>query len=68
MLVVGHSYFSGLSESWAKDGWEFSVLKRGDSVLIPAGCYHRAISSPGTIAGDETNSGSDDGTNSGSAE
>ena len=50
MLVVGHSYFSGLSGSWAKDGWEFSVLKRGDSVLIPAGCYHRAISSPGTIA------------------
>ena len=39
-----------LTDSWAEDGWKFSVLSRGDSVLIPAGCYHRAISWPGTFA------------------
>ena len=39
-----------LAGSWAEDGLKFSVLSRGDSVLIPAGCYHRAISWPGTFA------------------
>ena len=41
---------SSLADSWAEDGWKFSVLKKGDSMMIPAGCYHRAISWPGTIA------------------
>ena len=49
MLVFDGSSW-GLADSWAEDGWKFSVLRRGDSMLIPAGCYHRAISWPGTIA------------------
>ena len=39
-----------LSNGWAEDGWKFSVLRAGHSMMIPAGCYHRAISWPGTIA------------------
>ena len=49
MLVFDGSSW-GLPDSWAEDGWEFLVLRRGDSMLIPAGCYRRAISWPGTIA------------------
>ena len=49
MLVFNGSSW-GLADSWAEDGWEFSMLRQGDSMMIPAGCYHRAISWPGTIA------------------
>ena len=49
MLVYNGALWT-LADSWAEDGWEYSVLRPGDSMLIPAGCYHRAISWPGTIA------------------
>ena len=49
MLEFNGAFFS-LADSWAEDGWKFSVLKAGHSMMIPAGCYHRAISWPGTIA------------------
>ena len=49
MLVFDGSSWC-LPGSWAEDGWEYTVLRPGDSMLIPAGCYHRAISWPGAIA------------------
>ena len=45
-----NGFLWSLADSWAKDGWKFLVLRRGDSVLIPAGCYHRAVSWPGAFA------------------
>ena len=47
---VAYNTGQGNVQGWVNRLRHFPQITAGDSMLIPAGCYHRAISWPGAIA------------------